>query len=303
MKIIASVSIYFNESIGYVIFPQYKIENTEIRGKVNVFDVVRVGDEENLGNSILKNVDISINAPNVRMEEVNSNDFYKKLGYKNLKSFSKNFKYITLTLLENSTNYIIEKWDNCANKGYIPPKKGINYIELSKKVDKIIISKIIKKMAESDNVEDLSLDMSFKTARSNVVNYHNFENYDYNDIGDGHTDAYQIYVHDTYDKNYIGFMIDSGYDSFSSKDIQNKWKQYYGDLNTFKYKEISNTEYYAKVVATTNALEIQSYLFKDGEWTLELIFEIDLVTTPKEEQDKIRDDFMSLVESTKINSK
>ena len=123
---------------------------------------------------------------------------------------------------------------------------------------------------------------------------------EYIDIEDGHTDAYQIYIHEEYENNYIGFMIDTAYESFSSEDIKKTWTRWYGALKTFKYKEIDNKEYYVEIIGKTNKVEKHSYLFKDGEEVLELTFEIDLVNTPQDLQEKIKKDFTKFVKSVKV---
>ena len=59
---------------------------------------------------------------------------------------------------------------------------------------------------------------------------------------------------------------------------------WYGDLKSFKYKEIDNKEYYVEMIGKNKKIEKHSYLFKDGEEVLELTFEIDLANTPLELQ-------------------
>lgn len=288
----ASVSIYKNNN--YLIIHKTKMK---FGGWLAQFENVSISlESENseLGliilNAIRKSEDNYI--VNKETDEVS---FWKELGYKTFSKFVQNYSMVGVQKLDNVFRLML--WIKEGNH-YTPSKELKHTIDLSLDASPSEIGLVVKELFTE---KKFSKEFEFKTIYESKLNYQNFDNYDYNDIGDGHTDAYQIYVHDTYDKNYIGFMIDNGYDSFASEDIQNKWKHYYGDLNTFEYKKISNAEYYTKVIATTNELEIQSYLFKDGEGILELIFEIDLLTTPKEEQDKIRHDFMSLVESTKIN--
>ena len=50
-------------------------------------------------------------------------------------------------------------------------------------------------------------------------------------------------------------------------------------------------------------MEKHSYLYKDGEEVLELTFEIDLVNTPLELQEKIKKDFKKFVKSVKVVNK
>ena len=98
-------------------------------------------------------------------------------------------------------------------------------------------------------------------------------------------------------------MIDTAYESFSSEDIKRTWTRWYGALKSFKYKEIDSKEYYVEIIGKTNKVEKHSYLFKDGEEVLELTFEIDLVNTPLDLQEKIKKDFTKFVKSVKVVEK
>ena len=61
--------------------------------------------------------------------------------------------------------------------------------------------------------------------------------------------------------------------------------------------------YYAQIFGKTDKVEKHSYLFKDGEEVLELTFQIDLVNTPLELQEKIKKDFTKFVKSVKVIKK
>ena len=98
-------------------------------------------------------------------------------------------------------------------------------------------------------------------------------------------------------------MIDTGYESFSSEDIKEKWTRWYGTLKSLKYKKIDNKEYYVEVSGKNKKIEKHSYLFKGGEEVLELTFQIDLVNTPLELQEKIKKDFTKFVKSVKVIKK
>lgn len=290
------VTIYYEKKIGYLIgsmAQDYKTKAPIILKPIKQLDSDI--DDDLLLEEIQKSIQISTEISMYYGD--NTYDYWKDTGIKSFKTFSSVFSAVKIFVFNEQ--YKIQKLQFVKGTGGYRIDKN-NYLEICA----LELPNSINRIKEFLNMKGIEDDKyGFLTTLSDIkVSYFNISN-SYLDIGDGHTDAYQIYAHDTYDKNYIGFMIDSGYDSFLSEDIQTKWKQYYGDLNTFEYQEVSNAEYYTKVVATTNELEIQSYLFKDGEGTLELIFEIDLLTTPKEEQNKIRCDFISLVESVKLNEK
>ena len=166
------------------------------------------------------------------------------------------------------------------------------------------------------NSKDIDFECGgFETADDSKVSYKLLPD-EYIDIEDGHTDAYQIYIHEEYENNYIGFMIDSGYErvinsvieklceklfyNTLNKKIKKTWTRWYGPLKSYEYKDVNNKMYYAQIFGKTDKVEKHSYLFKDGEEVLELTFQIDLVNTPLELQEKIKKDFKKFVKSVKV---
>lgn len=61
--------------------------------------------------------------------------------------------------------------------------------------------------------------LTFNTIFGNLVKYVR-PNDDFIDIGDGHTDAYQIYAYEKDDRNFIAFLIDSGYLDYTENAIK-----------------------------------------------------------------------------------
>ena len=59
----------------------------------------------------------------------------------------------------------------------------------------------------------------------------------FTDIGDGHTDVYQIYIHENDEETFLGFMIDSGYQEISKEGIRERWEKVYGELEDYKFKK------------------------------------------------------------------
>ena len=218
-------------------------------------------------------------------------------GIKSFSSFSKNFssgkilvddsicKCYKLMLATKSGGYKVDK------NYYFECPKELLYNETNK----------IKSWLLMVN-ENISKNGGFETADDSKVSYKLLPN-EYIDIEDGHTDAYQIYIHEEYENNYIGFMIDTAYESFSDEDIKEIWTRWYGALKSFKYKEIDNKEYYVEISGKNKKIEKHSYLYKDGEEVLELTFEIDLVNTPLDLQEKIKKDFKKFVKSVKVVNK
>lgn len=224
-------------------------------------------------------------------------NYWELLGYKGFASFAKKHEMVNIIKIDNVYKISYSKKDKGGRGGYVPDSTRCLELPLeatAKEMEEAIIK--VFDWGEAEEAEN----PCFETVNDSKVQYEFDYDPAYINMGDGHTDAYQIYAHKKYDKNYIGFMIDSGYDSYEGEDIENKWQQYYGVLRSYEYIENSRKEYYAQIIGRTDEVEIHSYLFRDGEDVMEVIFEIDLVKTPLDAGEKIKKDFMSVVESVKI---
>ena len=290
----SGITIFYNEKFGYIIGSHTKQAKTDIPTTLDQVEILEPDTSiENLSKYMYKAIEKSFNNPIYNNEILPK--YWTVSGIKSFSSFSKNFssvkiivddsicKCYKLMLATKSGGYKVDK------NYYFECPKELLYNETNK----------IKSWLLMVN-ENISKNGGFETADDSKVSYKLLPN-EYIDIEDGHTDAYQIYIHEEYENNYIGFMIDTAYESFSSEDIKKTWTRWYGDLKSFKYKDIDNKEYYVEVSGKNKKIEKQSFLFKDGEEVLELTFEIDLANTPLELQKRIRKDFIELVESVKVN--
>ena len=290
----SGITIFYNEKFGYIIGSHTKQAKTDIPTTLDQVEILEPDTSiENLSKYMYKAIEKSFNNPIYNNEILPK--YWTVSGIKSFSSFSKNFssvkiivddsicKCYKLMLATKSGGYKVDK------NYYFECPKELLYNETNK----------IKSWLLMVN-ENISKNGGFETADDSKVSYKLLPN-EYIDIEDGHTDAYQVYIHEEYENNYIGFMIDTAYESFSDEDIKKTWTRWYGALKTFKYKEIDNKEYYVEISGKNKKIEKQSFLFKDGEEVLELTFEIDLANTPLELQKRIRKDFIELVESVKVN--
>ena len=246
------------------------------------------------GNEILTKLEYSENSKHKNSEK----DFWTVTGIKSYNTFCKKYKFIQI--LKYDDRIKVELWVSIG-KGYIGSKNSNNIVELLLPINPEVLGETVRNLALNANGIDFECG-GFETADDSKVSYKLLPD-EYIDIEDGHTDAYQIFIHEEYENNYIGFMIDTAYESFSSEDIQKTWTRWHGDLKSFKYKEIDDKEYYAEITGKNKKIEKHSYLYKDGEEVLELTFEIDLVNTPLDLQEKIKKDFKKFVKSVKVVNK
>ena len=289
----ASVSVYLGDNI--LIVPDITDERglwvSQYQDKIYSYSMTNT----EFGKEILSKLEYSENS-----EHKNSKKhFWAVTGIKSYNTFCKKYKLILIVKYDDRIE--IEVWYN-TGKGYESSKNPEETVELLLPINPEVLGETVHNLALNSkdiDFENISKNGGFETADDSKVSYKLLPD-EYIDIEDGHTDAYQIYIHEVYENNYIGFMIDTAYESFSSEDIKKTWTRWHGDLKSFKYKEIDNKEYYAEVSGKNKKIEKHSYLYKDGEEVLELTFEIDLVNTPLELQEKIKKDFKKFVKSVKI---
>ena len=292
----AATSVFFGEKI--LIIPQIRSEFgfwvSQYQDKIYSYTMSNT----EFGNEILSKLEYSENPKGKNSKK----DFWAVTGIKSFSTFSKKYKLVDISKYDDKIE--IEVW-YYSGKGYELSENPNDTVELLLPINPEVLGETVRNLALNSkdiDFENISKNGGFETADDSKVSYKLLPD-EYIDIEDGHTDAYQIYIHEEYENNYIGFMIDTAYESFSSEDVKEKWKMWYGDLKSFKYKEIDNKEYYVEIIGKTNKVEKHSYLYKDGEEVLELTFEIDLVNTPQDIQEKIKKDFTKFVKSVKVVKK
>ena len=292
----ASVSVYLGDNI--IIVPDITDERglwvSQYQDKVYSYSMTNT----EFGKEILNKLEYSEKSKCRNSKK----DFWTITGIKSYNTFSK--KYKSIDILKYDDRIELEVW-YYSGKGYELSENPNDTIELLLPINPEVLGETVRNLAL--NSKDIDFENNFKnggfeTADDSKVSYKLLPD-EYIDIEDGHTDAYQIYIHEEYENNYIGFMIDTAYESFSSEDIKKTWTRWHGDLKSFKYKEIDDKEYYAEVSWKHKKIEKHSYLFRDGEEVLELTFEIDLVNTPLDLQEKIKKDFKKFVKSVKVVNK
>ena len=292
----ACVSVYLGDNILIIpnILSEIGLWKSQYQDKIYSYTMTNT----EFGKEILTKLEYSEKAKRRNSKK----DFWTITGIKSYNTFSK--KYKSIDILKYDDRIELEVW-YYSGKGYELSENPNDTIELTLPINPEVLGETVRNLAL--NSKDIDFENNFKnggfeTADDSKVSYKLLPD-EYMDIEDGHTDAYQIYIHEEYENNYIGFMIDTAYESFSSEDIKKTWTRWHGDLKSFKYKEIDNKEYYVEITGKNKKMEKHSYLYKDGEEVLELTFEIDLVNTPLELQEKIKKDFKKFVKSVKVVNK
>ena len=285
------VTIYFNKDLGYIFGAHSKQEGTN--APVIVPPVLRVEKgctDQRIIESITAALEISKKTP---LYTGDLYEFWTEFGSKTFKAFSQKFTSVKIFL----------RGDVCRVQGLKLATKTGGYVADKEAVFECPVTELHAHLSEIKRLlsveEVLPSAAQFLTLSGAKVTYTSLSD-EYNDLGDGHTDAYQIFA-DTHNKNNVlSFMIDSGYASFSKADIKSAFTKYYGELLEFRFEEFTDRIYLYKISAKTSNRMIVSYLFEEQDALLEVLYQIEL-NVSHEEFSRVQRDFEQLVSSIRIN--
>lgn len=285
------VTIYFNKELGYIFGAHSKQERTN--APIIVPPVLRVEKgcmDQRIIESITTALEISKKTP---LYTGDLYEFWTELGSKTFKAFSQKFTSVKIFLRD----------DVCRVQGLKLATKTGGYVADKEAVFECPVTELPAHLSEIKRLlsieEVLPSAAQFLTLSGVKVIYAPLTD-GYNDLGDGHTDAYSLFADTRNKNNVLSFMIDSGYASFSKADIQSAFTKYYSELLEFHVEEFTDRLYLYKISAKTRDRIIVSYLFKDQEGLLEVLYQIEL-NTPQEEFSRVQRDFEQLVSSIRIN--
>lgn len=296
----ANISIFYKLEFGYLVVSEAKVKNLGLWGALPGYTILSPNATlSELEEVIWKHLDISLKTKDVEREVVNQNKYWVKAGYRSYGPFSKNFKLVQLSL--NGDGVEIQKWQT-ATKGFEPSREeGSTTLLALSSIDKstTFLAQVVRGYLTKDS-SFVSDELVFRTLNEIQVsftepNLNLFEN-----RGDGHSDLYQLYVHQEYEGTYLAFSIDSGYESFGEREMKQSFETYYGSLRAYDYQTYENMPFRFKVIAQTDSLQIVSHLFADGDDLLEVIYVIDL-QAPETDIETIRQEFESVIQSIKIS--
>lgn len=241
-----------------------------------------------LGQECLSSLKASEDSPSVEK----GFEFWRTLGYRTYSAFSKKYESVDIVKLDDKFRVML--WIR-ERGGYTPSKDPDHTIYLPLDVFPIELAQAVKSLFAYVTAEPEEL-LTIETASDNLFTYALPTGSEFKDLGDGHTDAYQIFASVDYPNSTIAFMIDSGYDSFSEADMKDGFERHYGPLLEYTYKACRSKPYKFQITGQTETSEIVSYLFPDGEDWLEVIYVIDR-QIPKGEIIRLKKVFEALITS------
>ncbi len=285
------ITIYFHKDLGYIFGAHSKQEGTN--APIIVPPVLRVEKgctDQTIIESITATLEISKKTP---LYTGDLYEFWTEFGSKTFKAFSKKFTSVKIFL----------RSDVCRVQGLKLATKTGGYVADKEAVFECPVTELQAHLSEIKRLlsveEVLPSASQFLTLSGAKVTYRPLSD-GYDDLGDGHTDAYCLFADTRNKNNILSFMIDSGYESFSKADIQSAFTKYYGELLEFHFEEFTDRLYLYKISAKTRDQIIVSYLFKEHDDLLEVLYQIEL-NTSREEFSRVQQDFEQLVSSIRIN--
>ena len=268
-----SISIYYNSEWGYIV-----VADTTLYDSVMRVTIPPIMTENNnatelcLGKMALEALERSRNAMPVMEEEIADFNFWQVSGIKGFSAFSKRFQCVEVE--EQETVYHVEQLIRERNGSYVWDESA-DGINLDLDCTEEQMGRVIYKMFHEEILSDAgrSDTVSFETVNHQTIQFVHPPD-QFQDVGDGNTDAYQIYTYQDDEKTYIAFLIDNGYAQVNQQGVLKRWKQMYGNVQDFHF--VKNTNGVIKYVATAKTQEtiIKSYFCKDGDGWLEILLEI-----------------------------
>lgn len=293
-----SISIYYNSKWGYIAVSDTTLYDSVMRVTIPpVFTEKIDATEVCLGEMALAALENSKNAMPVTREEIEDFNFWQVSGIKGFSAFSRKFQCVEVR--EKNHLYHVEKLIRKKDGSYVwdENSEGIN-LDLDCTPEQMG-SVIYKMFHEETKVQKDRLDIvSFETVNHHIVKFVQ-PPYQFQDAGDGNTDAYQIYTYQDDENTYIAFMVDNGYVQVNQQGILNRWKQIYGDIEEFCFKE--NVKGLMKYVVTAKTQErvIMSYFFEDGDDLLEILLEMNMRLST-EQKIQVNECLENIIKSIKI---
>lgn len=291
------IKVYHNLKFGYIFCAETTVAGTVMK---TVIDPVCIGDpdltDSQLGVKILETLEKSRDAQPVERSSIKDFKFWQVSGIKGFASFSKKFDCVNVTEEDSQINIIqlVRDLDGAyfVPEGQLPVQLNADLVDLSSELGQEVRKLLTKSPAKETNHV-----MSFETVYGRKVSYMRPSD-EFLDIGDGHTDAYQVFRNEENPKNAILFLLDNGYTQFDEGAVQERWEQLYGELQAFTYCITSGKQgcKIIKVSAKTKNREMIANIYCEKDGQLEVAAQIDRDTSVKY-QDRIRTEFNSLVAS------
>jgi len=292
------IAIYYSSDFGFIITSYAKKKNSIFRYVISpVIKVCKQDSLQILYKGINEALNTSKNAPELEPSEAKDADFWSISGIKNLNNFSKKFRCINIT--EANDKLSIVEWKRHKSGGYVGDKDD-NIIEITIDSSPQQIGQTVLKLLSIEIPIQDDTKQTFETL-NNIILYERPSD-DFLDLGDGGTDAYQIFKHEDNaesPENYIAFLMPL-YSELKEEAIKKRWSQMYEGLLEFDYREVNKGHLLITITGITADKRVISNIYKDNDLYFELMTEINFSNTSTVVQEKIESEFKKVVDSLQM---
>lgn len=275
-----TVHLYYNEKKGFIISALARVRGPEFLTKLNpVMVVAQDIPDEKVGQLVRENLERFRNSGLVEREDWKKYNFWHVSGIKSFSTFSR--KYLCIDITEKEAALEITRLYRDTSGAY--SYSGNIDIELPLDISDADLGNRIRAQLHTKDSGFLSTNEFDSVCSGNKVRYQ-VPSDKFTDAGDGHTDAYQIYVHENDENTFFGFMIDSGYREISKEGIRERWEKVYGKLEDYRFRKKDNGPVKISASATAKTAYIRSWFWEDGNSLLELFAQINIKNKTRQRQ-------------------
>jgi hypothetical protein len=246
-----------------------------------------------LGKEVLEAVDISSRSLAISMKDIVWVEG-KPTGIKSPRTFSKKYRNIYIKI---NNSYKIAEAKRNHNGDYIMTKDD-PVITLALSPSEEELGRAIMECLELSKEKEPNDLRSFTLNNGEILKYQapsdNFE-----DIGDGHTDAYQIFTWGGGKDSYIGFLF-ARYNHMNNRGIEEVWKDYYKIKGSVRFRKTEEKLFLYEASYEDEEQSIKSSLFLEGNEWRECLMRIDKMNCTKAEGAAIKSEYSRIVKSCQL---
>lgn len=292
------IKVYHNLKFGYIFCAETTVAGTVMK---TVMDPVSIGRQDlsdaQIGEKILENLEKSRNAPPIERAQIQNFKFWQISGIKGFAAFSKQFNGVSL--FEEDSKINIMQLVRDADGAYVVPETQLP-VQLDAKMADLTaqIGQQVRKLLAKVPGKESDQEMSFETVDGRRVFYKRPSD-EFANVGDGHTDAYQVFVQEENPNNAIMFLMVCDDTRLDEAAVRERWEQFYGKLRDFTYCILDgkDKEKIIQVSAKTNSQEVLASIWCEKNEGLEIVAQIDGVRTSAKGQEEIRKEYHRLLAS------
>ena len=290
------MNVYYNSNFGCLVCPETRMGNTPMRVVIDPVTVLGSGfTAAALGEALLNALERSRTAPPVPRVDLGAGRFWQVTGIKGFASFSRKFQCVRIDA--RGPVLKIVKLIRDTDGGYVEPVDQPP-LEIPADAPAIQLGEALLSLFSPGLESPANETLSFESVHGSAVTYRRPSDI-FLDCGDGHTDAYQVFILADAPRSHIAFLIDSGYETLSKAAILRKWQAQYGALSEFRFQRRRKPPLIAAMRGVTAEAEIVSHVYQDGDGTLEVLALIEHAL-PSEAQETAQSEYQAVIRSITV---